>query len=557
LPPDVAADPTDYSSWVVEREAARCRDARRRSDHSLHLVMLVHEPRSLAVALTLRALARQTSRRWTLDITSTDPDQLATTVRACLPRRLRPHVRLHRTERPENERQLLVESLPEDDGPVALVYPGDVWAPDAVSMLTSRLTPRSVVYADEDRIDEAGSHVLPRFKPDYSPDFLLATNYVGRPLAMGAEVMRALPGRLVADGGPDLEHDVALSACDAASSVVHVPEVLCHRQTDTETESDSGTHVVEALRRRDDAGLVAYDEALHLHTITRSSRAAPVSILIPFKDQPRFLRTCLDSVTATAEHGRIEFVLIDNGSTDLEMLALRDRVAQRPDVKLLVDPSPFNWAKLNNAGAGLATGEVLLFLNDDIEARHQGWLSSLVGHALRSDIGAVGARLMYPGGSLQHCGIVVGLGGAAGHPLAGLGSGQVGYLGMDRTTRECSAVTGACIATRRDVFDELGGFDDSLGVDLNDVDYCLRARKAGYRTIYDASACLVHHESPSRGTAGGTGDIVRFVERWGRYIAEGDPYLNPHLTRADPSCRLATPEEAERWKQWHSTLTTP
>jgi GT2 family glycosyltransferase len=282
-----------------------------------------------------------------------------------------------------------------------------------------------------------------------------------------------------------------------------------------------------------------------------------VSILIPFKDQPRFLRTCLDSILATTLQGQVEFILIDNGSTDPEMLSLLDRYEERPDVQLLADPSPFNWAKLNNAGASLARGQVLLFLNDDIEALHEGWLSNLVGHAQRPDVGAVGARLLYPGGRLQHCGIVVGLGGAAGHPLAGLDEGELGYLGMAGTTRECSAVTGACLATRRQVFDELGGFDDSLGVDLNDVDYCLRARSAGYRTIYDSRSCLVHHESPSRGTAGGTDDIVQFVERWGNYIAEGDPYLNPHLTRADPSCRLATTQEAERWKQWHSNLSTP
>ncbi len=195
-------------------------------------------------------------------------------------------------------------------------------------------------------------------------------------------------------------------------------------------------------------------------------------------------------------------------------------------------------------------------MNNDIEAHQHGWLSALGAHALRPDIGAVGARLLYPDGRLQHCGLVVGLTGAAGHPLAGLPGDSPGYLNMATVTRECSAVTGACLATRREVFDHLAGFDETLGVDLNDVDYCLRAASAGYRTVFEPRAELVHHESPSRGTAGGVGDIVNFVDRWKDYIDRGDPYFNAHLTRIDPSCGLAGPEEEEMWNQWYSTLAT-
>ncbi len=125
-----------------------------------------------------------------------------------------------------------------------------------------------------------------------------------------------------------------------------------------------------------------------------------------------------------------------------------------------------------------------------------------------------------------------------------------------RSARECSAVTGACLATRREVFEHLDGFDETLGVDLNDVDFCLRAGAAGYRTIYEPAAELIHHESPSRGTAGGVGDIVNFIDRWKDYITQGDRYFNPHLTRADPSCGLARPEEEDAWNRWYSTLTT-
>ena len=172
----------------------------------------------------------------------------------------------------------------------------------------------------------------------------------------------------------------------------------------------------------------------------------------------------------------------------------------------------------------------------------------------RGDVGVVGARLLYPDRRLQHCGVVVGLIGAAGHPLVGLEDGHAGYLNMAMVTRECSAVTGACLMSRREVFDSLNGFDELLGVDLNDVDYCLRAGTAGYRTVYEPAAELIHHESPSRGTVGGATDIVRFIDRWKEYISSGDPYLNVHLTRSDTSCALAGPWERDRWDQWNSSL---
>ncbi len=183
---------------------------------------------------------------------------------------------------------------------------------------------------------------------------------------------------------------------------------------------------------------------------------------------------------------------------------------------ILTDPRPFNWAELNNVAARQARGEVLLFLNNDVEAQGVGWLEALCAQALRPEVGVAGARLLYPDRRLQHCGVVVGLTGAAGHPLVGLGPNGEGYLHMATVARECAAVTGACLASRRNVFERLGGFDESLGVDLNDVDYCLRAGQQGYRVIYEPSAELIHYESPSRGTAGGVGDIISFLARWSR-----------------------------------------
>ncbi len=259
-------------------------------------------------------------------------------------------------------------------------------------------------------------------------------------------------------------------------------------------------------------------------------------------------------MSATAGDLPFELVLVDNGSTDPQTLTLVDRIARRDDVTVLRDDRPFNWPALNNAAVLHSTGEVMVFLNNDIEATTPGWLDRLAAQALRPEVGAVGARLLYPDGRLQHAGMVIGLGGAAGHVLAGLEGDRPGYLGLAVLTRECTAVTGACLATRRDVFDRLGGFDEELGLDFNDVDYCLRARQTGLRVLYEPGAELVHYESPSRGTSGSAADIRRFVERWEDEILAGDPYLNRNLTRVDSSCALCGPDERGWWQTWRRNL---
>ncbi len=318
-----------------------------------------------------------------------------------------------------------------------------------------------------------GLYGAPRLKPDYSPDFLLSSNYIGRPLAIGAAVSRQMPALDVSTEA--LEHAWALAACGLAASVVHLPRVLCHRWRAPDSEGSSGRHVEDELARRGARLQVTTGPVTGTYRVQHpDSPSVTVSAVIPFRDDPRLLRTCVETVTATTAPGEVEFVLVDNGSSDPETHTLLDALGQRPGVRVLRDDAPFNWARLSNAGARAATGGVLLFLNNDIEASHRGWLTALRAQASRPDVGAVGARLLYPDRRVQHCGIVVGLTGAAGHPLAGLPADRPGYLGMAILSRECSAVTGACLATRREVFAQLDGFDERLGVDHNDVDYCLR-----------------------------------------------------------------------------------
>jgi O-antigen biosynthesis protein len=561
LPPDVSQDPGPYAAWSRSREEKRVGTTRSAGRADLQLIMPVADADPATIRRTVGSLRRQRGG-WSLTVV-TPEDGLAevrTLVHAATALRDRRRVHMLGAGGAGGQRELIGVGIEATRGmPRALLFPGDVWAPDAVRQLSDALTPTSVAYADEDEQRDDGTWAGPRLKPGFSPEFLLTTAYIGRPFAMGAEVADHLP-RLVATDTVALEHECALAATEAAETVVHIPEVLCHR---TDTPRDLATvssfrYVEEALRRRHDASRVVIDPDQDGYRIVRPDRTdVPVSILIPFRDEPQLLRTCVDSIVATTRpHASVEIVLIDNGSSDPETLTLVERLANNPDVRVMVDPRPFNWAALNNAGAREARGNVLLFLNNDIEAHRCGWLAALCAQALRGDVGAAGARLLYPDRRLQHCGLVVGLTGAAGHVLGGLHEREPGYLRMATSARECSAVTGACLATRRDVFDLLGGFDEALGVDMNDVDYCLRASALGLRTLYEPAAELIHHESPSRGTAGGVGDVLEFVERWKGYIADGDSYYNPHLTRADPSCGLIRPGEEDDWNRWYATLTT-
>jgi GT2 family glycosyltransferase len=560
LPPDVSQDPGPYAAWSRDREEQRVRATRATRRGDLCLVMAVANADPRAVRRTIEAVRRQRGG-WSLTVVATEDQlpEIRKLVHASTSLRDRRRVRVLGAGGSGSDCDLFGIGIEASRGlPRALLFPGDVWSPDAVARLSAALTPTTVVYADEDQQLDDGTWVAPRLKPDFSPEFLLTSGYTGRPLAMGADVADHLP-RFIGSGSGALEHECALAATEAADAVVHIPEVLCHRTEKTPQHAGppSLAHVQEALRRRGDeaevvAGLDAGD-----HRIVRPARTGvPVSIVIPFRDEPRLLRTCVDSIGATTHmHASVELVLIDNGSSDPETLTLVERLGGRPDVRVVRDPRPFNWAALNNAGALEARGDVLVFLNNDIEAHRSGWLAALCAQALRADVAAAGARLLYPDRRVQHCGLVVGLTGAAGHVLGGLPEDATGYLRMATTARECSAVTGACLATRRSVFEALDGFDESLGVDLNDVDYCLRAAAQDLRTVYEPAAELIHHESPSRGTAGGVGDVLEFVERWKGYISDGDRYCNPHLTRADPSCGLAHPGEADDWNRWYATLT--
>jgi len=571
LRPDAASDLDRYRNWLAERDALVMGGPEGDGDALLpagrtDVLLCLDHPVADLLRACVRSVVAQTHASWRLcavQIGDVEVD-CAQALHDELARAPSDHV--IRLSVPEGTPQVEAMAVAFDNtssATVLLLGQHDELAEDTLSLLGIALEAdpsvrADVAYGDEDRFDRDGMPVHPILKPGWSPDLLLSTPYLGRPVLMRRSVINEVGGfRPLEDG--DWEHDLHLRVTERAERVAQVAEVLCHRPVEDDTTGDetaAGSRaVIEALERRREIAEISVGPLPKSFTVRRAPESTPlVSVVIPFRDGAQFLRVCCDSVSATAEGVELELILVDNGSEEPETRTLLDHLSERPDVTVVSDPSPFNWAALNNDAISACNGEILVFLNNDIEATSPGWLSVMAGNALRPEVGVVGARLLYPTRRIQHVGVVVGLGGAAGHVLAGLSAEEPGYLGMALLGRDCSAVTGACLATRREVFDELGGFDETLGLDLNDIDYCLRAIQEGYRVTFEPLAELIHYESPSRGTSGSVSDILRFIQRWENLIALGDPHLNPHLTRLDSSCALRAPDEEEWWQNWRSTL---
>lgn len=554
LGPNAAEDLDAYRRWARWHEAWRlCVEPPPGVGPEITFVTFVEGAAPTSVEVLARSLGHQTSERWQLVIavSGKPPSELDAILAATLgtgqhagaPHRVRVEVAPKgATLHDACQRALLGTTTPA----FCFMDPADELAPDAVAQLSSALVAADVAYADEDVRGPSGLHRTPALKPDWSPELLLSRPYLGRPVAMGVAPALAAGGIRAVESG-DWEHDLFLRVTERAAGISHVAAVLCHRAADVRPSPLGPGAVVAALRRRHEVADVQPGRLASTWSVLRHPPTVPVSVIVPFRDGAQRLRACADSLLTASGVSDLELVLVDNGSTEPETVTLLERLSCDERVTVLHDDRAFNWAALNNAAAARARGDVLVFVNDDVVASDPGWLAPLVAHAHRREVGAVGARLVYADGTLQHAGVVLGLVAVSGHVLAGLEEDRAGYLGMDLTTRDVSAVTGACLATSRHAFGALGGFDEALGLDFNDVDYCLRARKHHLRVVYEPRSQLVHHESASRGTSGSEETAQLFCERWRDQLAQGDPYLNAHLSRSDLSCSIEDPgSTAER-----------
>ncbi len=556
---DAASYPPDYWHWIYVHESARSG-----SPGGTTPLPTDGRPVSLVVAATrldpehlsecVRSVLQQTYANWELFLVDARPPDAGSTPVLDSPVAADPRI-IVLAGAGQDPAGALNAVLRRATGDIAmLLEEKGRLVPGAVADMAAAFGPDvDVVYADEDALGVDDRRSRPQFKPDWDPDLLLSYPYLGHPVAVRRSLLLGVGG--FRQGFQGAEHyDALLRVTEAARRVVHLPKVLYHAATSPGAEPSpldptTGRRALEdAMARRGIAGRVEPGPFPGTFDLRRAIEGTPtVSVIIPFRDQAALTVQCLASLEIAPGHPIEEVVLVDNGSTEPETRALRQRLADRPRTRVLDYPGPFNWSAVNNLAAATCRSDLLLFLNNDIEATSDGWLAALVEHVQRPEIGAVGARLLYPDGRVQHAGVILAVGGIATHIFAGLPPDGVSYLGWDRMVRSYSAVTGACMAVRREVFEELGGFDEGLPVAFNDVDFCIRLGRAGYRVLYTPHAELTHYESVSRGLSGYQGDFAGFLARWWDVLRKDDPYYNRNLGRFEPWCALRLPGADERW----------
>lgn len=412
-----------------------------------------------------------------------------------------------------------------------------------------------LVFSDEDKIDEIGSRFGPHFKPDFDPDRVLGQNYVCHFAVYRRARVEAVGGlREGLEGSQD--HDLLLRVMEDAGTLRarHLPRPLYHWRAiagSTALTVDSKPYAVAATRRaviehlqRRHPGARLVETATWHRVIWPLPNPRPLaSVIVATRDRLELLRRCVEGVLNATGYRARELVLLDNGSERPETLAWLREIAADPRVQVLSRPGPFNFSALMNDGAAAAGGEVLVFLNNDVEPRDPDWLEELVRQACRPGVGAVGAKLLYPDRTVQHGGVVLAGDHVARHVDVGLADTAAGYLGRSGVVQTMSAVTGACLAIRRTVFEAVGGFDaEHLAVDYSDMDLCLRAAAAGHRTLWTPFARLLHHESATRGPYLTAAKLARWQAetevmrvRWGGLLYR-DPWYNANLA-IDPESR--------------------
>ena len=408
-----------------------------------------------------------------------------------------------------------------------------------------------VIYSDEDKLDMDGGALFdPHFKPDFNIDLLCSVNYICHLFVVSHDLAAQVGGfRQEYDGAQD--YDFIFRCTEKAKEIRHIPKVLyhwrCHKDsTASNPESklyafDAGARAIMDHYKR--VGIEAervekgVDYGIY-HSVYKIQGEPLVSIIIPNKDHHTDLDLCLRAIETRATYRNVEFIIVENNSTEKETFEYYEKIQKEfSNVHVVTWEREFNYSAINNFGVTFAKGEYLLFLNNDTELIAENFIEEMLGLCQREDVGAVGARLLYQDDTIQHAGVVVGFGGIAGHTFIGLHKAENSYFHRAMSTQDYSAVTAACLMTKKALFDEVGGFTEKLAVAFNDIDYCMKVRVSNHLVVYNPYALLYHYESKSRGLEDTPEKVARFnreikifSERWPEILKDGDPYYNPNLT---------------------------
>jgi GT2 family glycosyltransferase len=555
--------PDEYRRWIAKHEADAAELKRQRGHKfsrspKLSIVVPVYNPPAEYLEAMIESVKQQTYANWELCLADASPKE---------------YVRPILEKAAASDSRIKVKFLESNGGIVGnsnaaaalatgnfigLLDHDDTLAPFALHEMIAALNENpdaDFLYSDEDKLDLHGDRVEPNFKPDWSPETLRSRNYICHFTVLKKSLYDAIGGfRAGFDGSQD--YDLVLRASEAARQIVHVPKVLYHwRMHAASTAFSKGTKnyaydagkkaVSEHLGRLGIDGSVHDGPILGTYQVVYHLRTQPlVSIIIPNKDQVALLSRCIESL-AKSSYANYEVVIVENGSQLPETHAYYRELTKQPHIRIVEWTRPFNYASVNNFAAAQAKGELLLFLNNDTEAINPDWLEAMVKLAVQPGVGAVGAKLYYADDTIQHAGIVIGMGGVAGHSHLFYPRQAQGYMQRLRITQNVAAVTAACLLMPRSVFQEVGGFDEGFVLAFNDVDLCLAVLKAGHRIVWTPDAELYHLESKTRGYEDTAEKQARFKReydlfhlKWSGFLKSGDPYYSPHFRLDRPDFAL-------------------
>lgn len=435
---------------------------------------------------------------------------------------------------------------------VGLLDHDDLLAPNVlyeVALAIEKDEQIDVIYTDEDKVrGENNEHFQPHLKPDFNLDLLRSNNYICHFFVARRTLIENVGGFCPKFNGAQ-DYDFIFRCTDDARKIYHIPEILYHWRTHEASTADNPMSkmyayeagkmaIEEHLERHGQPAKVSLKKNLGFYRVTYPVQGNPlVSIVIPNKDEKDSLKLCLDSIKKKTTYSNYEIIIVENNSTTTEIFDYYKELEKEDNIHVITWDREFNYSAINNFGVKHAKGELILFLNNDVEVLSDNWMEELVANTQRPEVGITGVRLLYPDGTVQHAGTVIGIGGIAGHMLVGLQGERSGYMNKAVTQMNYSAVTAACMMMKRSLFEEVGGFEERLSVAFNDVDLCLRTVADGHLVVYNPYVELRHYESKSRGAEDSEEKVRRFQNeiefmrtRWENLLKQGDPYYNKNLS---------------------------
>ncbi|MEM3290538.1 MAG: glycosyltransferase [Candidatus Micrarchaeaceae archaeon] len=405
------------------------------------------------------------------------------------------------------------------------------------------------IYSDEDKLSEDGKKRFdPRFKPDFAPDTLRSYNYICHLTTIKKELLEQIGYfREGFEGSQD--YDLILRATEKAKKIIHIPKILYHwrvSQNSTAQNQNAKLYAYESAKK----ALKEHLERLSLKATVRDGlflgsykidykiiNNPKVSIIIPNKDHKDDLEKCISSIINKSTYKNYEIIIAENNSTEQSIFDYYKSLEQYPFVKIIIWDKPFNYSAINNYAVKYSSGEILLFLNNDTEVITPNWIEEMLMFIQRKDVGAVGAKLLYPDNTIQHAGLIIGINKTAEHCFKYFDKESDGYFGRLKIVQNLSAVTGACLMIKKIVFEEVNGFDEGYPVAFNDIDLCMKVRNKDYLIVWTPYALLYHYEFKSRGVdntpekqARANMEVKLFCKKWDNMLKASDPYYNPNLT---------------------------